>query len=97
MRIEDRIEKLEKLVDKLSNQISATKEDKWVTPSELAKTMGCSVNNIYLKIRSGEIYATDKLGTIKRIPMNQFYKDERVSRVFKSNEDKSIKEKVFGL
>jgi hypothetical protein len=96
--LEERIEMLEETITKMEEQIKLTQNDKWVTPNELANIMNCSVNNIYIKIRSGEIYATDKLGSIKRIPMSQFYKNEIVNEKEKQATKKlSMKEKVFGI
>lgn len=107
MWIEERIKRLEEAVENLAMRIDMVQNEKWVTPSELAKIMNCSINNIYIKIRSGEIYATDKLGSIKRIPMSQFYKNELLKeeklvdekprtqgRAKKTAEE--IRKKVFG-
>ena len=95
MSIEERIERLEMAIATLTEQINATQKEQWVTPQELAKIMNCSVNNIYLKIRSGEIYATGKLGAIKRIPMSQFYKNETKEEL--KPREKTMREKIFGF
>lgn len=101
MGIEERIEKLEQLTEEMADKINYLEfrnNDKWVSAKELAQIMGCSVNNVYIKIRAGEIYATSKLGSIPRIPMSQFYKNESVKlEPKKVNENLSIKEKVFGI
>lgn len=96
--IEERIERLEKHCENLLKQAEDTKEERWVTPSELAEIMNCSTNNIYIKIRKGEIYATDKLGSIKRIPMSQFYQNGKkpIKKESNPNKELSIKELVFG-
>lgn len=85
MTLEERIKRLEE---------QATNREEWVTPKELSEIMKCSTNNIYIKIRKGDIYATDKLGSILRIPMSQFYNEKEEVEVFK--ETKSTKERVFG-
>ena len=95
MSIEERIERLEMAIATLTEQINATQKEQWVTPQELAQIMNCSVNNIYLKIRSGEIYATGKLGAIKRIPMSQFYKNETKEEL--KPREKTMREKIFGF
>ena len=95
MSIEERIERLEMAIATLTEQINATQKEQWVTPQELAKIMNCSVNNIYLKIRSGEIYATGKLGAIKRIPMSKFYKNETKEEL--KPREKTMREKIFGF
>lgn len=101
MHLEERIEKLERTIEMLTEQLRQTNKERWVTPAELAEIMQCSVNNIYIKIRSGEIYATEKLGNIKRIPMSQFYSREEDIKREKANETKrptnTIREKVFGF
>ena len=105
MYIEERLELLElqnkELREKLEDLMSKQKE-RFVTAKELSEIMNCSVNNIYVKIRSGEIFATDKLGSIPRIPMSQFYennpkeKNEKKKVQEKKEEQKSMKELVFG-
>lgn len=85
MTLEERVERLEEQV---------TNKEEWVTPKELSEIMKCSTNNIYIKIRKGDIYATDKLGSILRIPMSQFYNEKEEVEAIK--EAKSIKERVFG-
>jgi excisionase family DNA binding protein len=82
--IKQMLARIERRVCKLENQNT----NEYATPDELADLLKTSPNNIYRKIRSGEIKA-QKLGRSYRIPMNQFrhVKD-------KSNED--LKEKIFG-
>jgi hypothetical protein len=102
MCIEERIEELENLTKAMTEKIEyleSVNHDKWVSVKELADIMGCSANNIYIKIRSGEIYATFKLGSIPRIPLSQFYQPDRkalVQNKKNSVKELSIKEKVFG-
>lgn len=104
MGIEQRIEELENLTRYLNDKVEyleSVNNDKWVTAKELSEIMNCSLNNIYIKIRAGEIFATDKLGSIPRIPLSQFYiskidgKEKIITKRKKSNE-LSLKEKVFG-
>jgi len=79
MSIEERIALLENTAYELQNKINYLEKknsDKWVSAKELAEIMSCSVNNIYIKVRSGEIYATKRLGSSPKIPMSQFYKDK---------------------
>jgi excisionase family DNA binding protein len=103
MHIEERIEELEKLTKLLNEKIEyleSMNQDKWVSVKELAEIMGCSVNNIYIKIREGKIFATDKFGSTPRIPLSQFYNDKKVKEkvVEKTGrKDMSMKEKVFGI
>lgn len=103
MGIEDRILELEnttKILTEKIEYVEKLKHDQWVSAKELSEIMGCSVNNIYIKIRKGEIFATDKLGSIPRIPMSQFYDNEnpKVKNIkqFKK-EALSMKERVFGV
>ncbi len=104
MNIEDRITDLEIKEQELSRKIQILenlKNDQWVTPKQLSGIMNCSVNNIYIKLRSGEIYGTKKLGAILRIPMSQFYseKQEKLEQTKKVSEEseESIKKRVFGF
>jgi len=103
MGIEERLAELEVLTKNLSSKIlylEKINNDKWVSAKELAELMGCSTNNIYIKIRKGDIYATDKLGSIPRIPMSQFYKKETLKVEVekpKSTGVLSVRERVFGV
>jgi hypothetical protein len=102
MCIEDRIEELENKTKQLTDKVQyleTVNQDKWVSAKELSEIMGCSLNNIYIKIRKGEIYATNKLGSMPRIPMSQFYKNTTVIRNVTeiNNRPISMKEKVFGV
>lgn len=74
MRLETRIMELE-----------TARQIEFVTPKELSIILGCSMNNIYIKIRQGKIKAVH-IGRSYRIPMNQFQKQEQSS---------TIKQKVF--
>ena len=79
MGIEEHIKQLEETVKQLTEKVKFMEtqyKDRWVSAKELAEIMGCSTNNVYIKIRTGEIYATKKLGAIPRIPMSQFYKEK---------------------
>jgi hypothetical protein len=92
MGIEERILELEELTQILSDKIANLEcvgNDKWVSAKELADIMGCTVNNVYIKIRSGKVYATNKLGSLPRIPMSQFYQRKEMIK------EPSIREKVF--
>lgn len=102
MSIEERIERLEQLNQELNQKITlleTIQNDRFVSAKELAEIMKCSVNNIYIKIRKGDIYATDKLGTIPRIPMSQFYEKQIKQPMSKKKPTKaklSMKDQVFG-
>ncbi len=76
MYVEQRIEELERQVSELSDKVKNLEmigNERWLSAKEIAELMNCSVNNIYIRIRSGEIYATRILGS-PRIPISQFYK-----------------------
>ena len=108
MYLEERIEKLEEPVKELSDKVEhleSVNHDKWVSAKELSMLMGCSTNNIYIKIRSGEIYATKKLGALPRIPLSQFYEQEQEKPITvrekpqakqKPQRELTMKEIVFG-
>lgn len=105
MGIEERIENLEIQNEELRSKVEYLEhrnEERFVTAKELAAIMNCSVNNVYIKIRSGEIFATDKLGSIPRIPMSQFYQNNPKEKKLRKNvqakdeKSKSMKELVFG-
>lgn len=94
MHIEERLDELEKQVKNLTDKVAHLEhEEKWVSAKELSEIMGCSVNNIYIRIRSGEIYASRKLGS-PRIPLSQFYKTEEPVKL-ESSITKSLKERIF--
>lgn len=83
-------------------QMKAIHQDRFVTPAELAEIMQCAPNTVYVKIRSGEIYATRKAGD-PRIPMSQFYKSDPVDLIRHKSEKlrkvsggESMRELVFG-
>lgn len=96
--LETQNEELRKKIYELENKQS----ERFVTAKELSEIMQCSINNVYVKIRSGEIFATDKLGSIPRIPMSQFYennpkeKNEKKKVQVNDNQKKSMKALVFG-
>lgn len=76
MFIEERVEGLEENFSELNKKLDEIcKPEKWLSVAELAKIMGCSKSNIYIKVNSGEIYATRLLGS-PRIPLSQFYGKE---------------------
>lgn len=72
--IEERISSLEDKVAELNGIIDTLlsgRNEKWETPAQVAELLHCSVNNIYVKIRKGEIFADRSTGR-PRIPMSQF-------------------------
>ncbi len=100
MYLEDRVNELERQVTELTDKVAHLKSvnnDKWVSAKELSEIMGCSVNNIYIRIRSGEIYASRKLGS-PRIPLSQFYceGEKSIKDQFKNNRElNEIRERIF--
>lgn len=93
MTIEDQIKELAGKVEELTDKVARLeREEKWVSVKELAEIMGCSANNIYIRIRSGEIYASRKLGS-PRIPLSQFY--ENTKSAPEDPKQKSLKERIF--
>ena len=93
MSIEDQIKELAGKVEELTDKVARLeREEKWVSVKELAEIMGCSTNNIYIRARSGEIYASRKLGS-PRIPLSQFYKSNIPSK--EDPKKKSLKERIF--
>lgn len=66
-------------------QMQARNQERFVSPVELAEIMGCSRNTISNKLKSGDIYATRKLGD-PRIPMSQFYKTDPVDLLKRKTE-----------
>lgn len=70
------VAELQSRVERLENR-----HTKFVTPKELSKLMHCSVSHIYKSIQSGKIHTVDIAG-IRRIPLSQFYKDDRVENIF---------------
>ncbi len=100
MYLEEQVKQLTEDIKELTEKVKyleSVTNEKWVSAKELAEIMGCSVNNVYIRIRSGEIYATKILGSPK-IPLSQFY--EPVKEEKKKEEDmsnKAIKDRVFRL
>lgn len=93
MTIEDQIKELAGKVEELTDKVARLeREEKWVSVKELAEIMGCSANNIYIRIRSGEIYASRKLGS-PRIPLSQFYENTKPAP--EDPKQKSLKERIF--
>jgi hypothetical protein len=83
-------------------QLEARSQERFVSSAELAEIMGCSRKTVCLKIQSGEIYVTRKLGD-PRIPMSQFYKSDPIDllkrkpeKLRKVSGGESMKELVFG-
>lgn len=104
MMIEERIERLEMENQALKERIAALENNQtpqYVTIGELAEIMQCSRQNIYQKIRTGNILATRKLGD-PRIPMNQFLEDAQKTEVIfgstpkRATREKTMAELVFG-
>lgn len=101
--LEERVEQLERENQELKQRLDRMERrgaDRFVTAGELAEMFGCSKNTIYVKVRSGEIYATRRAGDV-RIPMSQFYEEEKKVVRLPPPEKKargglSLKEKVFG-
>lgn len=96
MYIEEMIKDLYEKVTEINQRMdSIQREEKWVSVKELAKIMGISPNTIYIKVRSGEIYASKKFGA-PRIPLSQFYQDKSVEeKVKKLEAPSSLKERIF--
>ncbi len=96
MYLEEKVEYLYTKIAELSQRMdSLQREEKWVSVKELAKIMGISPNTIYIKVRSGEIYASKKFGA-PRIPLSQFYQDKSVEEKVKKLEAPStLKERIF--
>lgn len=99
--IKEIFKRMESLNDEII-KIQARSQERFVTSAELAEIMGCTRKTICLKIQSGEIYATRKLGD-PRIPMSQFYKSDPIDLIKRKPEKlqkvsggESIKELVFG-
>ncbi len=94
MYLEERINKLEKQIQILTDKVAHLEhEEKWVSAKELSEIMNCSVNNIYIRIRSGEIFASRQLGS-PRIPLSQFYNKEEPEKL-KSEKLRSDMDRVF--
>lgn len=93
MTIEDQIKELALKVEELTDKVARLeREEKWVSVKELSEIMGCSANNIYIRVRSGEIYASRKLGS-PRIPLSQFYKNDEPAPEISTK--RSLKERIF--
>ena len=96
MHIEDQLEELQETVDQLTEKVAHLEQvnnDKWLSVKELSEIMGVSTNTIYIKIRSGEIYASRKLGSPK-IPISQFYETKKPEPK-KPEPKKSLQERIF--
>lgn len=105
MHIEQQIAALVKEVENLNDEISKIKardQESFVTLDKLAEIMQCSTQTVRNKIKSGDIYATRKLGDPK-IPMSQFYKSDPVdiikrkpAKMRKVSGGESMEQLVFG-
>jgi len=99
------IQEIFKRVESLNDEIlkiQARERERFVTSAELAEIMGCTRKTICLKIQSGEIYATRKLGD-PRIPMSQFYKTDPVDLIKRKPKElrkvsggESMEQLIFG-
>jgi len=83
-------------------QMQARNQERFVSAGELAEIMQCTPNTIYVKMRSGDIYASRKTGR-PRIPMSQFYKSDPIDLVKRKPEKlrkvsggETMKDLVFG-
>lgn len=96
MYLEEKVNELYEKIDELNRRVeSLQKEEKWVSVKELARIMGVSVNTIYVKVRSGDIYASKKFGT-PRIPLSQFYQDKEVrENSARMVTPSTLKERIF--
>lgn len=99
--IQEIFKRIESLNDEIL-QIQAREQERFVTSAELAEIMGCTKKTVCVKIKSGEIYATRKLGD-PRIPMSQFYKTEpfellkrKPEKLRKASGGESMERLVFG-
>lgn len=93
--IEDQIKELSDKVEELTEKVARLEhKEKWVSAKELAEIMGVSLNNVYIRIRSGEIYASRKLGS-PRIPLSQFYNENEEEKAPESGSIQSLKKQIF--
>ena len=100
MYLEERVSRLEEQNKKLMLQLETLEKcgmTRFVSVKELAEIMHCSVQNVYRKIRTGEIQATRKLGD-PRIPMSQFLDMDapRKEPTPVRKKELSMAEQVFG-
>lgn len=99
--IEERLSSLEDKVSELNgiiNTLLAGRNEEWETPAQVAERLHCSVNNIYVKIHKGEIFADRSTGR-PRIPMSQFKQPigQLVERkVEHTQENEDLRKLVFG-
>lgn len=99
--IQEIFKRVESLNDEIL-QIQAREQERFVTSEELAEIMQCTKQTVHNKLKSGDIYATRKLGD-PRIPMSQFYKSDPIDllnrkpeKMRKVSGGESMKELVFG-
>jgi excisionase family DNA binding protein len=60
-------------IEQRLGELEGQKRSDYVTPDELAATLKTTPNNVYRKVRKGDIKAL-KVGRSYRIPMSQFAK-----------------------
>ncbi|ADL03337.1 hypothetical protein Closa_0711 [[Clostridium] saccharolyticum WM1] len=99
--IQEIFKRMESLNDEIL-KIQAREQERFVTSAELAEIMGCTRVTICKKIKSGDIYATRKLGDPK-IPMSQFYKTDPVNLIKRKPKElkkvsggESMEQLIFG-
>lgn len=101
MYVEQRLEALEeenRLLHEKVEMLEKYSLTRFVTPKELAELMGCTVQNVHRKIKTGEVLATRKLGDA-RIPMCQFLEGlERpaIKAEKKNPAELTMAEQIFG-
>lgn len=110
MAIEEQIKMLEeqnRILREDMDMVKAKCGDRFVSVKELSRIMNCGVSTIHRRIADGRIYATKKVGDV-RIPLSQFYPEEEepgersepksryIQKPVEKNQEKSIKEMVFG-
>ena len=97
--IEERITYLEEKINELNgiiDTLQGSRNEEWGTPAQVAEMLHCTVNNIYVKVRKGEIFADRSTGR-PRIPMSQFKQPIKFPQeVDKEETEEDIRELVFG-
>lgn len=99
------IQEIFKRVESLNDEIlkiQAREQERFVTSEELAEIMQCTKQTVHNKLKSGDIYATRKLGD-PRIPMSQFYKTDPVDLIKRKPKElrkvsggESMEQLIFG-
>lgn len=101
MYLEERVAALEtenRMLQERLEQIEQYSTTRFVSISELAVLMGCTPQNIYKKIKAGQIKVTRKLGD-PRIPMSQFLEDLEGGNIIKPKKEpaeNSMARQIFG-